>query len=62
MSRKQDLGPGAKKIELERRLDANQDKMEQAAGGRASPSDGKRPRGQTDPNETVRQALDKSRY
>ncbi len=64
MSRKQDLGPGAKKIELERRLNANQNKMEQAKSTDSTQarSAGGRRQNQTDPNEAVREALDKSRY
>lgn len=65
MSRKQDLGPGAEKIELERRLDANQDKMEQArsTGGQQGRSASGRPaKDQADPNDAVRIALDKARH
>lgn len=59
MTRRQNLGPGSKKIELERRLDANQ-AMAERAGRRPAPTargSGER----KDPNETVREALDKGR-
>jgi hypothetical protein len=64
MTRVQDLGPGAKKIELERRLDANQRKMDQAgvAGDRPARRPQAQDEEQADPNDSVRDALDKSRY
>ncbi|MDP9141218.1 MAG: hypothetical protein M3O62_10555 [Pseudomonadota bacterium] len=63
MTQKQDLGPGAEKIELERRLDANQQKMDQAnrADSKSARKLKAQNRNQPDPNESVREALDKSR-
>lgn len=61
MSQLQNLGPGAKKIELERRLDANQDKVERSTRGAGESSVRRDGKGE-DPNEAVRKALDKGRY